>query len=303
MVMVKKVCALALCLSALSFSVSNVSHASDATQKSFLQRIKHEVNLGPDVSYITYREPGIMKERGWFYGIAGEGYLKYPLNNCWNLATGLEAKYAWSRVDYSSDESGDMDGIKDRLFEVRLLLGAEWLPYKNISFMPYVGFGYRKLTDDSSGKETDLGASGYKRTIRYFYVPIGISGVYYINPNWKIKGYAEYDYFIRGKVKSYLSDVDPTRRKIKSSTSYEPIDPTPTPTLYEDIKNTQDDGYGIRAGVSIVRNFKSFELSGGLYVKYWKIDESDISYDSLGNEWVEPKNHSTETGAMLRISF
>jgi len=299
--MVKKVCALALCLSALSFSVSNVSHASDTTQKSFLQRIKHEVNLGPDVSYITYREPGVMKERGWFYGIAADAYLKYPLNKCWNLATGLEVKYAWSRVDYSSDESGlgakyatsrvdyssdesgDMDGIKDRLFEVRLLLGAEWFPYKNISFMPYVGFGYRKLTDDSSGKETDLGALGYKRTIRYFYVPIGISGAYYINPNWKIKGYAEYDYFIRGKVKSYLSDIDPT--------------------LYEDIKNTQDNGYGIRAGVSIVRNFKSFELSGGPYVKYWKIDKSDISYDSWGREWVEPKNHSTETGAMLRISF
>jgi hypothetical protein len=86
---------------------------------------KYEVNLGPDVSYITYREPGIMKERGWFYGIAADAYLKYFLNNCWNLATGLEAKYAWSRVDYSSDESGDMDEIKDRLFEVRLLLGAE----------------------------------------------------------------------------------------------------------------------------------------------------------------------------------
>jgi hypothetical protein len=244
---------------------------------------KYEVNLGPDVSYITYKEPGVMKERGWFYGIAGEGYLKYPLNKCWNLVSGLEAKYAWSRVDYSSDESGDMDGIKDRLFEVRLLLGAEWFPYKNISFMPYVGFGYRKLTDDSSGKETDLGYLGYKRTIKYFYVPIGISGAYYINPNWKIKGYAEYDYFIRGKVKSYLSDIDPT--------------------LYEDIRNTQDDGYGIRAGVSVVRKFKSVELSGGPYVKYWKIDESDISYDSWGRGWVEPKNHSTEAGAMLRIGF
>jgi len=284
--MVKKVCALALCLSALSFSFSNASQASEAqdqTSKSFLQRIQHEINFGPDISHITYKEPGVMKEKGWFYGIAGEAYLKYPLSKCWNLTAGLDAKYAWGKVDYSSDSSGDMNGIKDKLFEARLIVGPEWHIYENISIMPYVGFGYRKLTDDSSGKETDLGASGYKREIKYSYVPIGISGTYYINPNWKIKGYAEYDYFIHGKVKSYLSDVDPNS--------------------YEDIKNTQDKGYGIRAGISVARKFKAVELSGGPYVKYWNIKESNISYDRWGNGWVEPKNHSTEVGAMLRIGF
>jgi len=32
---------------------------------------KHALELGPEISYIEYKEPGVMKENGWMYGIVG----------------------------------------------------------------------------------------------------------------------------------------------------------------------------------------------------------------------------------------
>jgi len=220
--------------------------------------LEHEFTVGPELSHITYKEPGVMTEKGWFYGIAGNYTLKIDLAQNTKLALGPELKLAWGRVDYSSPLSGDMSGIDDRLFEARLLAGPEWAVTREMRLKPYTGFGYRSLVDDSQGKQTTIGDWGYERRIRYYYIPVGIVWSYEIPQNWKIKAYAEYDFFLRGKVKSYLG--------------YLPG--------YEDITNTQKSGYGIRGGVNVSKKFTTWSIMAGPYVKYWKIKDSDITYDS-----------------------
>ena len=243
--------------------------------------IEHEFTVGPEISHITYKEPGVMTEKGWFYGIAGSYTLKVDLAQDWKLAVGPELKLAWGRVKYSSDISGDMSGIKDRLFEARIVVGPEWAATKEIKLKPYIGFGYRSLVDDSEGKQTSTGAWGYERWIRYYYIPVGVAFGYNIPQDWKVKAYAEYDFFVRGKVTSYLG--------------YLPG--------YEDITNTQKSGYGIRGGVSVSKKFTGWAIEAGPYVKYWKVKDSEVTYDSLGGGWLEPHNRSTEIGGMVIINF
>ncbi|WP_353684556.1 hypothetical protein V4D30_01835 [Thermodesulfovibrio sp. 3907-1M] len=243
--------------------------------------LEHEFTVGPEISHITYKEPDVMTEKGWFYGIAGKYTLKIDVAKDWKIAVGPELKLAKGSVDYSSPISGNMDGIDDVLFEARLIAGPEWKITPEMTLKPYTGFGYRSLVDDSQGMKTDKGAWGYKRWIRYYYIPVGVSYTYEFAKDWKGNVYAEYDFFVRGKVTSYLG--------------YLPG--------YEDIKNTQKSGYGLRAGINVEKKFTSWGLSFGPYVKYWNVKDSEVAYDSLGRGWLEPRNHSTEVGGALTVSF
>uniref|UniRef100_A0A7C4XT88 Outer membrane protein beta-barrel domain-containing protein n=1 Tax=Caldisericum exile TaxID=693075 RepID=A0A7C4XT88_9BACT len=101
--------------------------------------LEHEFSLGPEISHITYKEPGVMTEKGWFYGAAGSYTLKVDLAQSWKLAVGPELKLAWGNVDYSSGISGSMSGINDRLFEARMLAGTEWAITKEMKLKPYTG--------------------------------------------------------------------------------------------------------------------------------------------------------------------
>lgn len=241
----------------------------------------YELSIGPELSYITYKEPGIMTDKGWFYGIAGLGLLKPKIATNTKLSVGIEMKIAKGTVDYSSPISGNMNGIDDGLFEARGLVGLEFNIEKNMTLTPYTGFGYRSLTDDSEGMVTDRGDWGYNRWIRYYYFPIGIVYSLNIQNNWKIKTSAEYDWFLRGKVTSYLG--------------YLPG--------YEDVTNNQKNGYGLRASIEISKKFSSFSISAKPYIRYWNIKNSEITYDRFGNDWIEPKNNSTEIGLGLNLNF
>lgn len=243
--------------------------------------IEHEFSIGPDFSHITYKEPGVMEEKGWFYGIAGSYTLKVPVAQDVKVAVGPELKIAKGRVDYDSPDSGKMNGIDNVLFEARLLGGVEFPVVKDHYLRPYIGFGYRSLVDDSSYMTTDKGYWGYERWIRYYYIPVGVAYHTELGQGWKFKATAEYDWFIRGKVKSYLG--------------YLPG--------YEDITNTQKKGYGLRASVDVSKKFDFGSISAKPYIKYWRIKDSEITYDSYGNGWIEPKNRSTEIGVALTINF
>lgn len=241
--------------------------------------IEHEFTVQPELSHITYKEPGVMQEKGWFYGVAGSYTLKIPVSTDAKVAVGPELKLAKGSVDYEG--SGSMSGIDDTLFEARLLGGVEFAVSKDMTLKSYTGFGYRSLVDDSEGMTTSTGAWGYERWIRYYYIPVGVSCSYDFMHDWKLKVYAEYDFLIKGKVTSYLGSVPG----------------------YEDIKNTQNAGYGMRAGIKVDRKFTGWSVSFGPYIKYWKVKDSEVTADSYGRHWIEPKNHSTEIGGALAINF
>jgi len=195
-----------------------------------LNRIESE--LGAEVSYIEYREPGVMREKGMLYGIAGSftaRKLSLFSDEVDNWMLRLEARFAWGKMDYKN--SGTMENIPDYLIEARAIMGYDFPLLVNTIFTPYFGFGYRYLNDDSGGKISSTGAYGYERESNYFYSPLGFETNTSLKKglwSWGIK--AEYDIFWQGRQISHLSDVDPG---------------------YSDVKNKQKRGYGLRGALRI----------------------------------------------------
>jgi len=133
----------------------------------FAQPLKrHTFELGPEVSYITYREPDVMKEKGMMYGLVGS----YAYHN--KIMLKAEAKGSWGKVDYSN--SGDIRNITDYMLEFRGLGGYDFPILNASTITPYIGIGYRYLNDDGSGKTSSTGAIFYERESNYIYSPVGI---------------------------------------------------------------------------------------------------------------------------------
>jgi hypothetical protein len=239
----------------------------------------HTFELKPEFSYIVYKEPE-MKERGVMYGLVGS----YTYHN--KAMVKLEGRGSVGWVDYSSPISGEINNIRDYMLEIRGLVGYDVFTSESFMITPFVGIGYRYLNDDSSGKTSTIGKSGYERESNYLYSPIGIGWIANLGKNWFIGGTGEYDYFWWGRQRSHLSDVYPG---------------------LSDLSNRQRHGYGLRGSIPLQKKGKTVALEFGPFIRYWSIKESEtnaITYYGIPILYgYEPKNHSTEVGLMLGIKF
>jgi len=240
---------------------------------------KHTFELGPEISYITYKEPGTMKEKGMMYGLVGS----YTYHN--KLMLKAEGKGSLGKVDYKGALSDGtpytMDGIRDYMLEFRGLVGCDFPVGKASTLTPYIGIGYRYLNDDSSSDP-----AGYERESNYLYSPIGIGFIANLGNDWSIGGTGEYDYFWLGKQKSHLDDVLPGLNVVE---------------------NRQEKGYGLRGSITLQKKIKTVDFEVGPFIRYWNIKKSEtetITYygTPVGYGW-EPKNNSTEVGVMLGVKF
>lgn len=236
--------------------------------------------IGADVHHQAYREPSLgVSENGWLGGLTLDGRMEY---NLWQLRGEMLVDYG--RMDYSG--SGTANGIDDVEFEARGLI-ARVLPLdpQGDQLTPYVGLGYRLLSDQLGGKVTSTGAVGYDRLSQYEYLPIGIETLVGIAPGWSIKPTAEYDYFLHGTQDSYLSQVSRS---------------------LSDLHNTQHSGYGLR-GSLMVRMAGATPIEFGPYVRYWNIKQSDTQPVAFRGVTIgsgfEPANHTTEAGLAVKPWF
>ena len=235
----------------------------------------HTFSLGPEVSYIKYREPDIMEEKGSMYGVDGSyTYLKN------DYVFKQEGRFSYGQVDYRN--SGSLNNIDDYIVELRSLFGREYLTSKDTAITPYIGIAYRYLNDDMAGKTTSTGARGYERESNYLYSPIGVELMQRIDYKWAFGATLEYDLFWRGWQKSNLSDAIPA---------------------WNDLENTQKSGYGWRASLKFIRNWENSDLIIEPFIRYWDIKKSDNKNITeagtvIGYGW-EPKNNSTEGGLMV----
>jgi len=241
---------------------------------------KHTWELGPEISYIEYKEPSLMKDEGLMYGIVGS----YIYHN--KLMLKAEGRFSYGQVDYLSPISGTMNNIDDYILEFRGLAGYDF-PVSKASFLtPYAGIGYRYLKDDSSGKVASTGALGYERESNYIYSPIGVKFIADLKKGWSMGAMVEYDIFWWGQQISHLSDVHPA---------------------YNDPKNRQTSGYGIRGSLELQKKFKKVDFAIEPFIRYWNIKESkhtDLTlYGVRIDEVWEPKNQSTEYGINLVVRF
>lgn len=247
------------------------------------------VDIAPEISHISYDEPGVMKESGSMYG--------FSVSSIYRAEKGLgpvdmfraDFTGTWGRVDYSSTQSGNMNGIKDSMFEARALAGADIASGGTFLLTAFIGFGYRQLNDYAGGMVSEEGYGGYDRQSNYRYTPIGIEVASGINNNWTLGAVAEYDYFWSGTQRSAITQAN--------NESY---------TYSGNLKNSQHDGYGLRASVKAVRRLDSFSLAFEPFVRYWKLDNSKLDIvliNGVPAKFIEPGNSSTQYGLKVSLLY
>jgi hypothetical protein len=214
-----------------------------------------------------------MSNTGNKYGVSGTG-IKTLGDGYYMIA---DARYATGDVEYSS-ASGNGD-VEDNMYEIRLLVGNEAL-VEDYLLAFYSGVGYRHLDNDLR----DL-SGGYRRTSEYLYIPIGVTHRFLLDSKSRISTNIEYDYFVKGEQKSYLSDVGP---------SYA--------ALYGDPVNKQKHGYGARINTA----YEQANWSIGAFFNYWHIGDSEVNYYYDGSDVyyaLEPKNDTKEVGVEIKVRF
>lgn len=244
-------------------------------------------DIGAEVYRYEYEEPGIMEQEGMFYGMrlgfTGRNWASGSLEESGadgGIMFRAEGRLAFGQVDYDGGiidfntntvTPYSMDDIDDWVFEGRLLLGGDRLHHSALHTI-YAGIGYRYLNDDSSSDP-----AGYERESNYIYVPVGYAFDSRIEEGWSFGFGAEFDLFLVGNQKSYLSDVNPA---------------------YPDIDNCQESGYGCRGSVRFQHKSQKGIFVVEPFVRYWDIDDSEVSIETIGNLY-EPANETVESGISI----
>ena len=242
-----------------------------------------EYQVGPELSYIKYKEPGVAEEKGFMYGVFGDYAARFPEK--WVL--GADGRFSIGQVDYDSRNTGSIDNIWDFILEVRGHVGYDLTVLDSTRLTPYIGLGYRLLRDELGAEVSTTGHVGYDRQSQYFYLPIGVKTLTPLNNGWFLGLMGEFDVFLDGTQKSELGDA---------------INGVDT------LENDQNKGYGVRGSVKLVKTGEKYDFFVEPFVRYWHIDQSELSTVTVGGNPVgvvgyEPKNTSTEYGVQLGLHF
>lgn len=233
---------------------------------------KHIYTIGAEAQNYTYKEPGLMQDKGNLYGLFGS-YSYY-----FKPDTFLTGEYRWTRgnADYKSVNTGTMKKIPSYVFEFRFLYNQIFKVSPKLNLTPFTGYGYRYKDDDSRGFSS-TGHYGYFRSSKYHYIPLGLSSEYDLDKDMSISAKGEYDIFLKGTQKSYMFG-------------------------YVD-KHKQNKGYGMRGEILLNKKMSDYIISIGPFMNYWNIKDSKKNYyPSLGiNTW-EPKNNTKEIGIKLKVT-
>ncbi|NOT84490.1 MAG: hypothetical protein HOP02_06835 [Methylococcaceae bacterium] len=243
----------------------------------------HSFKLGFEGGYYDYRESGLMENVGGLYGGFGEYKLHIGEMSSFLPDTFmLESNIKGGSADYSSNGTGSLDGVGHFLGEGRVLMGKQFQASNSIKLIPFLGFGYRYLNTENTGKLTTTGHRGYERESNYLYIPIGLKMNTEFNQDWGLDVAAEYDVFVDGEQKSHFNAVR---------------------SDYPDAVNQQSKGYGVRASIDLTKKTDSVGFLVGTYIRWWDIGKSNVEQNGIFRGGYEPKNQTLEAGIRAGITF
>lgn len=262
----------------------------------------HHFDIGAEYFWAHYEEPDVMEQRGEMWGVNGaytyrpnQGNLLY--SSMANLYR-LEGMFAAGHFDYEAEAVSQVGlQVKDKddwMYDIRGIVGKEYIPKANNSIVLYSGFGYRYLNDDDDGQLVIVGSTGfygYEREANYYYIPIGFEFATPLNDRWSVKTKGEYDWFIQGKQVSHLSDGN--------------VYLSPG-SLNEDATNKQETGYGLRGSLQFIRDTEFLKLVLEPFVRFWAIDDSEVKTIILQGSptaVLEPENQTLEYGFKVGLEF
>ena len=260
----------------ISTALCATAFAEEPQASDEVNRLRWEV--APEISYFRYKEPGLMKEEGFMYGINASAVYRAPVSKplfggpqdakSWMLRG--DARFSWGEVEYEgslqpSGLSYEIDDIKDTALEFRALIGYDFAN-EIARTTPYLGFGYRYLRDDGS-----CDPYGYERESNYLYMPFGFEIHFPSEDEWSLGTTIEYDLLLWGEQNSQIGWFYGTN--------------------YGTVENYQRTGNGFRASLRFEKNQPGVDFAIEPFVRLWWIANSD---GSCG--WHEPKNRSSEVG-------
>ena len=248
---------------------------------------RHTIEVGVGVTSLDYEEKiedVDVDIDGLMYGIVGS----YTYHN--NIMLNASVEYQVGDLDYEGmlqtlviDPSGteiidspSESETEDLKVECRGLIGYDYVLGGSHVVTPFLGLGYRYLSDDIKG------FGGYERRITYWYSPVGLKTCSPLSKDWTWGIGLEYDIFWDGEAGSdsdLLSDLD------------------------------QDSGYGVKFSVRFNRHFKNdYSLFIEPHMAYWDIDESEAgSFGGQGGTQGirirEPDNTTTSYGLRIGLAF
>jgi hypothetical protein len=225
---------------------------------------------GGQLSQYRYEEPGIMQLEGPRLGVAAA----YAWVNPQRAFARLEGRWSYGNLDYQG--SGVLTGVDDYILELRLLAGRD-VAAGGVVWSPYVGAALRNLYNDLRGVSS-TGAIGYRRESSYLYLPLGVTLRMPLAEGWVLAPQLEYDAFVRGEQRSYLSD---------------------TGLGLPDVTNRQGSGRGYRGQLM----FESPRWAFGAWLQVWNIEDSELQAIAPGTLVYEPANKTREGGVELRYRF
>jgi hypothetical protein len=261
----------ALITAAILVAISPVASAQTSESADHLLT-RRGWEVGGQLSDYRYDEPSVgAKIWGGIVGLTAA----YTYTGAGHWFFKADGRYAFGSLKYEG--SGTKDSVPDSILETRALFGKDYIARSGISLSPFAGLGYRYLYNDLRGT-TSTGATGYQRYSQYLYAPLGLTSRINVNGQWVIAPTIEYDYFIRGRQKTQLTDIG---------------------NGFSDANNKQNKGYGYRLSVMAENGSWAF----GPWMNYWSIEDSDIVPIGFGVRGLEPKNETWEYGLQLKYRF
>jgi hypothetical protein len=223
----------------------------------------------------TYSEKK-MKDETMLYGVAARWAV--PAER--NFVLKAELDILTGNGEYDGQTQGGTPlttGTENELFLVKGLAGVRNELGDNQVVTPFAGLAIRNLANRIEG------SAGYRRDIRYFYLPFGVDWVIRPSGSFSAGLTAELDVLVSGNVKSHLSDAS---------------------SQLPDIENHQSSGTGYRLAGHIKWHLDRVALSLEPYIQGWKVADSDRQ--PLGGSGLyvyEPENKSTMVGANAAFTF
>ncbi|AXK38599.1 hypothetical protein [Crenobacter cavernae] len=218
-----------------------------------------------------------MEEKARMLGVSGA--IRFDLSE--KDALSLEGRWGWGDADYSS-ASSEHSGLGRSTYDLRLVYQHDF-DVGQQRIIPEIGLGRRRLED----KLQEAGLGGYQRESTYQYATLGLRSVHALGSEWKVEPKLSYNYLLKGKQVSRLSDINPAA---------------------EDLKNNQKHGYGFELSASFVRELEERKaVSITPFWRAWRIDDSDtqpirVSGIVIGSG-MEPKNKTDEIGVNVSYHF
>lgn len=222
-----------------------------------------KLGLHAGYSYMHYKEPGAMSERGFLTSIKME--LSGPLVD--SVSVFAAGRYSVGYLNYNGAVLGTGTPVttltRDWVLDTRLgfTFGP---PDTNI----FIGYGKRDWLNDMR--------ISYRRETWYEYIPVraqyGAEGTFIA---------LEYRNWLGGKNVSWLTDVDVTKN---------------------DVTMKQNKGTGYSAELGYAFSASAVQTRISIAYEHWDIDASELGYDGT-QYVVEPKNSTDLTTISIGVVF